>query len=76
MNCIKCGREIPEGQVFCQDCRLPSSAVSSDTVLHTAAKKPLEKKPASKKKRRKRSPFRCGADLRRRITDSSKSSCL
>ena len=20
MNCMKCGREIPEGQVFCQEC--------------------------------------------------------
>lgn len=26
MNCIKCGREIPDGELFCADCSRPSSA--------------------------------------------------
>lgn len=50
MNCIKCGREIPEGQMFCQECKLP-------TVTVPVTPTPTIKKTAKKKKRAKRKKF-------------------
>ena len=36
MNCMKCGREIPEGQAFCQECLAVMDAypVKPDTHIH------------------------------------------
>lgn len=35
MNCLKCGREIPFGQVFCEDCQseMARYPVKPDTVV-------------------------------------------
>lgn len=36
MNCMKCGREIPVGQVFCDGCLkvMETYPVKPDTAIH------------------------------------------
>lgn len=53
MNCIKCGREIPEGSMFCQECKLPPVTLPETTAAPKKAKAPKTKK----KKRRKKKKF-------------------
>ena len=54
MNCIKCGREIPEDQVFCESCltEMDNYPVKPGTAVHIPARTPEEapKKPAKKKR--------------------------
>ena len=39
MNCIKCGREIPEGELFCAVCAMPSVA-APETITEPKKEKP------------------------------------
>ena len=32
-TCIKCGREIPDGELFCRECALNPGAISEDGSL-------------------------------------------
>lgn len=51
MNCIKCGREIPEGQMFCQECKLPPVVIPKELPPEPKPKKqPVKKKKKAKKK--------------------------
>lgn len=59
MNCIKCGREIPEGQMFCRECKLPT--VTVPVTPPPAPKKPIKKK----KKKSKRKKFDLAKTVRR-----------
>lgn len=49
MNCMKCGREIPEGQVFCSGCLevMATYPVAPDAHVHIPKRpaKASEKKP-------------------------------
>lgn len=36
MNCMKCGREIPSGQVFCEDCLLDMAKYPVDPDVQVA----------------------------------------
>lgn len=36
MNCMKCGREIPSGQVFCEDCLLDMAKYPVDPDIKVA----------------------------------------
>ena len=49
MNCIKCGREIPEGELFCAVCAMPSVAARSETIAEP-------KKEKVKRVRKKKAP--------------------
>ena len=54
MNCVKCGREIPEDQVFCEAClrEMENYPVKPGTAVHIPARLPEKeapKKPAKKK---------------------------
>lgn len=42
MNCMKCGREVTEGQVFCPDCLKVMEAypVKPDVVVHIPQRAP------------------------------------
>lgn len=55
MNCMKCGRDIEEGQVFCSICRdeMAKYPVNPATAIVLPVRKP---KPAPKKTRRKAPP--------------------
>lgn len=62
MNCIKCGREIPEGEVFCAVCAMPSVAVATPEEPAPKVKKaPRKPKPAAKR-------MKSGRKLIRRLT--------
>lgn len=50
-NCIKCGREIPEGQLFCQECKLPSVVLPAEPAPEKKPK--ARKRPVQKKKKKK-----------------------
>lgn len=66
MNCIKCGREIPEGELFCAACSLapahkeaahPPAARQQRKPAKRAAplppsKRPVQKRPAEPEKKR------------------------
>lgn len=45
MQCMKCGLEIPEGQVFCDGCLevMDKYPVSPDTPVHILPRKAVEK---------------------------------
>ena len=60
MNCIKCGREIPEGQMFCQECKLPTMPVPAEP-----APVPKVKKPRTKKKKKHKKKFDLAKTVRR-----------
>lgn len=60
MNCIKCGREVPEGQMFCQECKLPTVAVPITP--------PPQKKAVKKKKRKTKRKKYDRAKIIRRLT--------
>ena len=53
MNCVKCGREIPEDQVFCEHClaEMERYPVNPDTAIHIPARPQEEivKKPVKRK---------------------------
>lgn len=54
MNCVKCGREIPEDQAFCEGClaEMENYPVKPGTAVHIPARPSVEeapKKPAKKK---------------------------
>ena len=54
MNCVKCGREIPEDQVFCETCLtdMENYPVKPGTAVHSPARpaeEELPKKPVKKK---------------------------
>jgi len=55
MNCIKCGREVPEGQMFCQQCKLPPMVMAAVPV--TAKKPSTSGTSVKKKKKRKKFDF-------------------
>lgn len=52
MNCMKCGREIPEGQVFCQACTdvMAQYPVNPGTPIHLPTRAPAggDKKTAKR----------------------------
>ena len=54
MNCVKCGREIPEDQVFCENCltEMENYPVKPGTAVHipTRPAEELPKKPVKKKR--------------------------
>ena len=55
MNCVKCGREIPEDQVFCETCltEMENYPVKPGTAVHIPARPTeaeLPKKPTKKKR--------------------------
>ena len=60
MNCSKCGREIPEGQRFCQECKLPTMP-----VLAEPTPMPKVKKPRTKKKKKHKKKFDLAKTVRR-----------
>ena len=47
MNCVKCGREIPEDQVFCEVClkEMENYPVKPGTAIHIPTRSPEEKHP-------------------------------
>lgn len=47
MNCVKCGREIPEDQVFCEVCltEMENYPVKPGTAVHIPARAPEGKQP-------------------------------
>ena len=53
MNCVKCGREIPEDQVFCEHClaEMERYPVNPYTAIHIPARPQEEivKKPVKRK---------------------------
>ena len=52
MNCIKCGREIPEGELFCEVCAMPSAAPVAEAPEPKREKMPKKKrvkKPVDRK---------------------------
>ena len=54
MNCVKCGRGIPEDQVFCETClqEMENYPVNPGTAVHVPARPAeddLPKKPVKKK---------------------------
>lgn len=51
MNCIKCGREIPEGQMFCQECKLPTVPLPPETAISPKPKKSRTAKKKTPKKK-------------------------
>ena len=61
MNCIKCGREIPEGEMFCAVCAMPSVAAAPEEPAPKPKKAPRKKKPAAKR-------IKSGRKLIRRLT--------
>ena len=68
MNCIKCGREIPLGQVFCKECleEMDQHPVQPGTPVQLPVHKPetVKKQPPSRKTRK---PEEQIARLRRRV---------
>lgn len=70
MNCLKCGREVPFGQVFCEDCQaeMANYPVKPDTVVQLPpqprqperAKHPARRRPAlPPEEQEKRTARRC-----------------
>ena len=57
MNCMKCGAEIPEGQVFCDHCLsvMEQYPVKSGTHIHLP-KRAAATEPAKKPGKKKRAP--------------------
>lgn len=53
MNCMKCGKQIPDTQVFCDDCIavMDKYPVKIDTAVHIPKRETriTEKKPSRKK---------------------------
>ena len=52
-TCIKCGREIPDGELFCPECALNPGAAPASHSAHSAApqgrmQKPVKQAPAAK----------------------------
>lgn len=47
MNCVKCGREIPEDQAFCETCltEMENYPVKPGTAVHIPARSPVEEAP-------------------------------
>lgn len=50
MNCMKCGREIPEGQVFCSGCLEVMAAYPVSPETHVHIPKRSAKSPEKKSK--------------------------
>lgn len=55
MNCMKCGREIPAGQVFCDRCLevMAQYPVKPDTAIHLPHR---QEQPVTKKVKRAPTP--------------------
>ena len=55
MNCVKCGREIPEDQVFCEIClaEMERYPVKPDTAIHIPSRAPEVEVKKSRFKRRR-----------------------
>ena len=55
MNCMKCGREIPEGQVFCEDClaEMEKYPIKPGTIVQIPVQPPVTeiRKPRYPRKR-------------------------
>ena len=51
MNCLKCGREIPETQVFCDDCLqvMESYPVKPGTAVYIPTRPPCKRQSSRKK---------------------------
>lgn len=56
MKCLKCGKSVPAGQVFCDDCRKEMAAypVKPDTPVHLPPQQPPA--PVRKPVKRARKP--------------------
>ncbi|MBR4864116.1 MAG: hypothetical protein IKU07_06020 [Oscillospiraceae bacterium] len=54
MGCLKCGRELSEGQSFCDSCRqdMAQYPIKQDAPVHIIPRpvEPVEKKPSRKEK--------------------------
>lgn len=53
MNCLKCGREISEGQVFCEDCRLEMEKYPIKPGIPIQLPRRVEAPPVKKVSRRR-----------------------
>ena len=55
MNCVKCGREIPEDQVFCEICltEMENYPVKPGTAVHIPARTPEEEQTKKTAKRKR-----------------------
>ena len=55
MGCLKCGRDVAPGQVFCQDCltEMQKYPVDPATAIHL----PLRKNPGPAKRAQRRRPL-------------------
>ena len=53
MNCVKCGREIGEDQVFCELClsEMETYPVKPGTAIHIPARQPVEEAKKTRTKR-------------------------
>lgn len=73
MNCMKCGREIPLGQVFCKDCLTDMEAypVKPGTPVQLPVQKPVPASRRSSHTRKPRKPEEQIARLRRAVTGLS-----
>ena len=69
MQCMKCGREIPAGQVFCEEClaEMEKYPVKPGTAIRLPSRReePQVKKPASR--RRQLTPEEQVKGLKRRL---------
>lgn len=68
MNCIKCGREIPLGQVFCKEClaQMAEHPILPGTPVQLPVHKPQPPRKQSNS-RKVRKPEEQIARLRRRV---------
>ena len=70
MNCVKCGREIEENQVFCQSCleEMEQYPVKPGTAVHIPSRKTEEEfKKVHHKKRPILTPSEQIAKLRKKV---------
>lgn len=67
MNCMKCGREIPLGQVFCKDCLadMENYPVKPDTPVYLPVREPATQSRRSSNGHKAKKPEEQVARLRK-----------
>ena len=70
MNCMKCGREVDEGQVFCDDCleSMEQEPINMNTPVLIPAQPPMKSSP--------RRPVFKPEDELKWVRDLNKNLCL
>ena len=66
MNCIRCGREIPENEMLCSICKLPPVTFQPDDAV-TAPSKKEQRRAARTAKRQNRVKRACSPRVVRRL---------